>query len=64
MIEGVEVMRRAFAEGPFDFAGEHYTISGYDGLPKPHQPGGGGAHRWGWVPGCCGGPAPTPTSWA
>ena len=40
MIEGVEVMRRAFAEGPFDFAGEHYTISAYDGLPKPHRPGG------------------------
>ena len=27
MIEGVEVMRRAFADGPFDFAGAHYTIS-------------------------------------
>ena len=40
MIEGVEVMRRAFADGPFDFAGEHYTVTGYDGLPKPHRPGG------------------------
>jgi alkanesulfonate monooxygenase SsuD/methylene tetrahydromethanopterin reductase-like flavin-dependent oxidoreductase (luciferase family) len=25
------------APGPFDFAGEHYTIAGYDGLPKPVQ---------------------------
>ena len=40
MIEGVEVMRRAFADGPFDFAGEHYTISAYDGLPNPHRRGG------------------------
>jgi probable F420-dependent oxidoreductase len=40
MIEGIEVMRRSFGDGPFDFAGEHYTITGYDGLPKPHRPGG------------------------
>jgi alkanesulfonate monooxygenase SsuD/methylene tetrahydromethanopterin reductase-like flavin-dependent oxidoreductase (luciferase family) len=25
------------APGPFDFDGEHYTITGYDGLPKPAQ---------------------------
>jgi probable F420-dependent oxidoreductase len=51
MIEGIEVMRRAFGDGAFDFAGEHYTITGYDGLPKPHRAGGpplligGGAPR-------------------
>ena len=64
MIEGVEVMRRAFAEGPFDFTGEHYTISAYDGLPKPHRPGGPPLLIGGGGPACCGGPAPTPTSWA
>ena len=25
------------ADGPFSFAGEHYTITDYDGLPKPVQ---------------------------
>jgi probable F420-dependent oxidoreductase len=40
MIEGIEVIRRAFADGPFDFAGEHYAITAYDGQPKPHRPGG------------------------
>lgn len=38
--EAVQVIKRAWAEGPFDFSGQHYTISGYDGLPKPlTQPG-------------------------
>lgn len=37
MVEGVEIMRRCFAEGSFDHAGSHYTISGYEGLPKPVQ---------------------------
>ena len=27
--------RGAWGDGPFEFAGEHYTITGYDGLPKP-----------------------------
>jgi probable F420-dependent oxidoreductase len=36
-VEGLAVVRGAMAPGPFDFAGEHYTISGYDGLPKPLQ---------------------------
>ena len=26
-----------FADGAFDFSGEHYTITGLDGLPKPVQ---------------------------
>lgn len=36
-LEGLAVLRGAMGPGPFDFAGEHYTISGYDGLPKPLQ---------------------------
>jgi probable F420-dependent oxidoreductase len=36
-VEGLAVLRGAMAPGPFDFDGEHYTITGYDGLPKPAQ---------------------------
>ncbi len=36
-VEGLAVLRGAMAEGRFDFRGEHYTIAGYDGLPKPLQ---------------------------
>ncbi len=36
-VEGVAVIRGAMGVGPFDFAGEHYTITGYDGFPKPLQ---------------------------
>jgi probable F420-dependent oxidoreductase len=36
-VEGIAVIKGAFAEGPFDFAGSHYTITGYEGLPKPVQ---------------------------
>jgi probable F420-dependent oxidoreductase len=49
MVEGIAVMKGLFAEGAFDHRGEHYTITGMDGLPKPltkpHPPfliGGGG----------------------
>ena len=35
--EALAVVKGAWADGPFDFAGEHYTITGYDGLPKPLQ---------------------------
>jgi probable F420-dependent oxidoreductase len=35
--EGIRVLKNAFADGAQDFAGEHYTITGYDGLPKPAQ---------------------------
>jgi probable F420-dependent oxidoreductase len=42
MVEGIKVIKGAFGDGPFDFAGEHYRIAGYDGLPKsvqkPHPP--------------------------
>ncbi len=37
MIEGVRILKGLFGDGPFDFAGEHYTITGHDGLPKPTQ---------------------------
>lgn len=38
--EALEVITRLFDDGPVDFAGEHYTITGLEGLPKPHTPGG------------------------
>ncbi len=37
MVESVEVLRGLFADGPFSYDGEHYTIDGLDALPKPHQ---------------------------
>jgi probable F420-dependent oxidoreductase len=37
MVEAVEIFRGAWAEGPFNFKGEHYTISDYNALPKPLQ---------------------------
>ena len=36
-IEGVAIIKGAMAEGPFSHAGEHYTITDYNGLPKPIQ---------------------------
>jgi probable F420-dependent oxidoreductase len=50
-VEGLSVLQGCFADGAFSFAGSHYTISNYDGLPKPIQrPGppiliGGGGKR-------------------
>jgi probable F420-dependent oxidoreductase len=37
LAEAVEVVKGAWGAGPFDFSGEHYTIRGYDGIPKPVQ---------------------------
>ncbi len=37
LAEAVAVLKGCFADGPFDFAGEHYTIAGYDARPKPLQ---------------------------
>ena len=37
MIEGIDVMKGCFAQGAFSYAGKHYTITNYDGLPKPVQ---------------------------
>jgi len=36
-VEGLAVIKGAMAEGPFSFKGDHYTITDYDGLPKPIQ---------------------------
>ena len=36
-VEGIKVIRGAMAQGPFSFSGEHYTITGYNGTPKPIQ---------------------------
>ncbi len=50
MEEGIAVIKGCFASGPFSYEGDHYTITGYDGLPKPTQTPppfliGGGAKR-------------------
>lgn len=37
MREALEVIDRLWADEPCSFAGEHFTISGLDGLPKPLQ---------------------------
>jgi probable F420-dependent oxidoreductase len=49
MAEAITVLKGCFAEGPFSYAGEHYTIDAYDNRPtpvqRPHPPfllGGGG----------------------
>jgi probable F420-dependent oxidoreductase len=35
--EGLRVLKGLFADGPFSYSGEHYTITEHDGLPKPLQ---------------------------
>ena len=35
LLESLAIIKGCWAPGPFDFAGEHYTITGYDGHPKP-----------------------------
>lgn len=37
MIEGVAVLKGALGEGAFSFEGDHYTITDYEGFPKPVQ---------------------------
>jgi probable F420-dependent oxidoreductase len=37
MTEAIAVLRGLFADGPFSFAGRHYTITDLDGQPKPVQ---------------------------
>jgi len=36
-IEGLDVIRGCMAEGAFSYAGKHYTITDYNGSPKPIQ---------------------------
>ena len=35
LLESLAIIKGCWAPGPFDFAGEYYTITGYDGHPKP-----------------------------
>jgi probable F420-dependent oxidoreductase len=37
LAEAVGVLKGAFADGPFSFAGAYYTITDFDGQPKPVQ---------------------------
>jgi probable F420-dependent oxidoreductase len=37
LIEAVSVLKGCFADGPFSFSGEQYTITEYDAYPKPIQ---------------------------
>ncbi len=37
LAESIAVLKGSFADGPFSFAGEHYTIVDHDGQPKPVQ---------------------------
>src|SRR5579863_575484 len=37
LTEAIAIIKGCFAEGPFSFSGEHYTITGHDGVPKPAQ---------------------------
>lgn len=37
LTEGVAVLKGLFAKGEFSYQGEHYTITGLDGQPKPVQ---------------------------
>ena len=36
-VEGLAVIKGVMGAEPFSFSGEHYTISGHDGFPKPIQ---------------------------
>ena len=36
-VEGLAIIKGVMRPGPFSFAGDHYTITDYDGLPKPVQ---------------------------
>jgi probable F420-dependent oxidoreductase len=37
LTEAIAILKGCFAEGPFSFSGEHYTITHHDGVPKPSQ---------------------------
>lgn len=38
--EGIDILRLAWSDGPFDYRGRRYDLSGIDVHPKPVQPGG------------------------
>src|SRR5918994_3910066 len=35
LAEAVAVLKGCFADGPFSFSGEHYTVTDFDAHPKP-----------------------------
>jgi probable F420-dependent oxidoreductase len=37
MVEAIDVLKGLFADGPFSYEGEHYTITELEGTPKPVQ---------------------------
>jgi len=37
LTEAVTILKGCFAEEPFSFSGEHYTITDHNGVPKPSQ---------------------------
>ena len=37
LTETIAILKGCFAEGPFSFAGAHFTITGHDAVPKPAQ---------------------------
>ena len=37
LAEALAVVKGAWDDGPYDFEGAHYTITAYDGMPKPVQ---------------------------
>jgi probable F420-dependent oxidoreductase len=37
LAETIAILKGCFADEPFSFSGEHYTITGHDGGPKPAQ---------------------------
>jgi len=37
MVEGLEICKGLWADGPFSFKGKHYEISALEGMPKPVQ---------------------------
>jgi probable F420-dependent oxidoreductase len=37
LTETIAILKGCFAEGPFSFSGEYYTITSHDGVPRPAQ---------------------------
>ena len=36
-VEGLRVIKGTMGDGPFSFSGDHYTVTNYNGQPKPLQ---------------------------
>jgi probable F420-dependent oxidoreductase len=37
LTEAIAILKGCFAAGPFSFSGEHYIVTGHDGVPQPAQ---------------------------